>query len=186
MEQSSPRPQTLAERLGTTTHISLMLRKLRALGLDDPEKLRLVALDRGCQYYQAYWEEPGLEIDLSILSNEELAIALLHPGLPHDPRRIRLGAAMAAAPGIDAGTLTRLARMERADAVLRYIAEAGRKYEPENPFWQTLIDDLPRTQPIPQGALPHPTRFIAMTGFTRKGLGYVTEWIRPWPKREKT
>ena len=37
---------------------------------------------------------------------------------------------------------------------------------------------------IPDGVMPHPTRFVAMTGITRKGVGLVTQWIRPWPVGE--
>ena len=77
--------------------------------------------------------------------------------------------------------IVRLAIMERCAVVVRYIAEAGRKFEPENPFWPELLAKLPPTPPPKSGVLPHPTRFVAMTGITWRGLETVTEWIRPEP-----
>jgi hypothetical protein len=68
---------------------------------------------------------------------------------------------------------------------VRYVAEAGQKFEPENRFWRELIAALPVTVPPKSGVMPHPTRFVAMTGFTRKGPGLVVEWQRPQPHRAR-
>lgn len=83
---------TLAEKLGTTAHLSPLLRKAARLGLGAAE-LRALAVQRGCRHYQT--------------GNE------------------------------------------------------------------------PATPPPPPGVLPHPTRYVAMTGFTRQGPGLVVRWIRP-------
>src|SRR3954471_9183597 len=93
---------TLAQKLGTTTHLSPILQKARRLGLDGSGLERL-AIQRGCDYY-AY---EGLDlvreatISRQQLSDEELAIALLNPALPYNPQSLRIGAAMLGAEGND-------------------------------------------------------------------------------------
>jgi hypothetical protein len=75
--------------------------------------------------------------------------------------------------------IARLAVMERSEAVVRYVAEAGNRFEPQNSFWTRLLDLLPRTPSPKSGVIPHPTRFVAMTGFTRRGPETIIQWIRP-------
>ena len=174
---------TLAARLGTTTHVSMLLRKARRLGLTSPVALSHLAVQRGCRHY---WHEGVPAGELATreqFSDEELAIALLDVALPFDPHAIRCGAAMVGAEGNEPKRLAWLAKLERSENVLRYVAECGRKFEPENPFWTELLALLPYFPPPEDGALPHPTRFIAMTGFI-PGVGrkLVTEWQRPRAK----
>ena len=59
-----------------------------------------------------------------------------------------------------------------------------KKFEPENSFWTELLALLPVTPQPKDGALPHPTRFIEMTGFI-PGVGrkLVTQWERPRKKK---
>jgi hypothetical protein len=169
---------TLAEKLGTTTHLSPLLQKARRLGLG-PRELEILAVQRGCGHY-ANGSEPTTPLAREEqLSNEELAIALLSPALPYDPHSIRCGAAMVGAFGNNPQRLAQMAILERAIVPLKYVAEAGQKFEPENRFWSELLAVLPRMPPPKSGVLPHPTRFVAMTGFTRKGPGLVIEWQRP-------
>ena len=171
---------TLAAKLGTTTHLSPLLRKARRLGLD-ATGLEQLAIQRGCDYYHAGDPLPPASISQEHFSNEELAISLLHPALPYDPQRLRLGAAMLGAVDNDPAEIAHLAKMERCESVLRYITDAGHKFEPENPYWTRLLSLLPEG-PLPKpGIMPHPTRFVAMTGITRRGVETVTEWIRPTP-----
>jgi hypothetical protein len=75
--------------------------------------------------------------------------------------------------------IARLAAMERCEAVVRHICQARRTFEPQNPFWTALLELLPGTPPIKPSVVPHPNRFAAMTGITRRGVGTVVEWIRP-------
>jgi len=169
---------TLAAKLGTTTHLSPLLRKARRLGLQAAELERL-AIERGCDYYGGGELTPSVHVSVEQLSNAELAIALVNTALRYDPQTLRLGAAMLSAEGNSPGEIARLAVMERCERVVRYIAEAGLKFEPGNAFWPRLLDLLPVTAPPRSGVLPHPTRFVAMTGFTRRGPETVIEWIRP-------
>ncbi len=177
-------PATLAARLGTTVHLSPLLRKARRLGLAARD-LEILAVQRGCRHYSDGTEPDQPLVEEPEFSNEELAIALLSPALRYDPYSLRCGAAMLGAHGNNPNRLARLAAMERAVATVRYVAEAGREFEPQNTFWQALLEALPSGAPVRAGALPHPTRFVAMTGFTRQGPGLVVEWQRPLTRRFK-
>ena len=170
---------TLAHHLGTTTHISPLLQKARRLGLRTPHDLERLAVQRGCDYYARGGEEESESIGQDALSNEELAGALLNLALEWDPQSIRVGAAMLGAEGNEPYLLARIGVMERGEQVFRYVAEAGQRYEPNNAFWSELIRLLPKTPPPKEGVLPHPARFVAMTGMTRRGREVVAEWIRP-------
>lgn len=175
---------TLAEKLGTTTHISPLLLKAERLGLG-PRELQILAVQRGCRHYSNGGEPEEPLASRDQFSDEELAIALLSVALVYDPHSIRCGAAMLAAEGNDPRHLAHMAVMERSVLPVRYVAEAGKRFEPDNNFWQELLSALPNSDPPKSGVLPHPTRFVAMTGFTRKGPGLVTEWQRPIPPREE-
>lgn len=171
---------TLAGRLGTTSHVSSLVAKARKLGLRSGADFCALAVHRGCRHYSTGDEPDDKLVSAGDFTNEELAIALLHPSLDYDPHRIRCGAAMLGTRGNDARRLARLARLERAEAVVRYVAEAGARFEPDNTFWTQLLERLPDKQIVRPGVLPHPTRFVAMTGYVRgKGLGLVVEWQRP-------
>ena len=170
---------TLAEKLGTTTHLSPLLRKARRLGLDAGGLERL-AIQRGCDYYHEGAPLPPPTVNPGQFSDEELALALLNPALRYHPQTLRLGAAMLGAEGNDPEWLAHLAKMERSEAIVRYVGEAGKRFEPQNDFWSRLLALLP-ARPAPKSSVvPHPTRFVAMTGITRRGVETVTQWIRPY------
>lgn len=175
--------ETLARRLGTTAHISILQKKAERLGFDTPEKLENLARARGLRYYSGPSEMVKEDVapyhSGSSLSNEELAICLLSIGLIYSQQRIRMGGAMLAAEGNSAAVLARLAKLERCERVVHYIASLGLKVEPENPFWIELLDLLPAFETPPPDLLPHITRFVAMTRYTRNGRETVMEWIRP-------
>ncbi|MFN0129082.1 MAG: hypothetical protein ACKV19_20615 [Verrucomicrobiales bacterium] len=172
---------SLARRLGTTTHRSLLLHRLGRLGLETPEKLVALAESRGLRYYASTLAAPGTADGMPIraVTDEELAIALLHPSLPWDPQRIRLAAAVLAGPGVRASVIARLAVMERSASVVREIALAGQAEEPDNSFWAALLALLPPTAPVPPGVLPHRSRYMAITGRSRPGTVPLRQWVRP-------
>ena len=171
-------PPTLAAKLGTTTHLSPLLHKARRLGLD-AESLERLAIQRGCDYYAHGDPLPPPQVRLEQFSNEDLAIALLNPALRYHPQTLRLGAAMLSADGNSPEKIARLSELERCHAIVRYVAEAGKKFEPQNRFWTALLALLPATSAPKSSVVPHPTRFVAMTGMTRRGVETVVEWIRP-------
>lgn len=171
---------TLAAKSGTTTQLSPLLRKCASLGLELPRDLERLAVQRGCGYYDLGLAEDRKVLRENSLTNTELGVALLSPHLPTNHRLIRIGAMMLSAPDVDAGKLTALARQEGCADVLRHIADAGRRFEPQNLFWRRLTDLLPDQIPD-RDRLPHPTRFIEMTGITRGKTGTFTHWLRAKP-----
>jgi hypothetical protein len=169
---------TLGAKLGTTTHLSPLLRKARKLGVEG-EKLEQLAIERGCDYYGGTKQLAPLKVPSHVFSNAELAIALLNPALCYNPQTLRLGAAMLSAEGNSPEDIAWLAKLERCEGIVRYVAEAGQTFEPQNSFWQELLRLLPKTGPPKSNVVPHPTRFVSMTGLTRRGVERVVEWIRP-------
>ena len=107
-----------------------------------------------------------------------MAIALLNPALRYHPQTLRLGAAILGSEPNEPQEIARLAKYERCESVVRYVAEAGRRFEPNNKFWQRLLSLLPVTPAPKSSVVPHPTRFVAMTGITRRGVETVTEWSK--------
>lgn len=172
--------ETLAYKLGTTTHLSPLLMKARRLGLRIPEDLQALAVQRGCRHY---WQENVPANELAAqgeFSNEELAMALLSVAQAYDPHSIRCGAAMLGAVGNNPKVLARLATWERSEVVVAYVAACGKKYEPDNSFWSDLLALLPPTPQPKDGVMPHPTRFVAMNGYERNvGKKTSIEWQRP-------
>jgi len=157
---------------------SPLLDKARLLGLSLPLDLERLAVMRGCDYYE---RDLGLRIpplEEVPLKNTELAIALIIPSLHPSAREIRLAAALLGAPDVQADDVAALAVNENCADVVRYIALCGRRFEPENYFWQTLLDLMPNIN-IDTDKLPHPTRFVEMTGIDRGKVGVFTRWIRP-------
>jgi hypothetical protein len=172
---------TLAEQLGTLPHESPLLRKAARLQLATPESLESLSVARGCWHYRSPDLITAPEVSESDFSNAELAVALLSPSQPYSPHTIRLGAAMLGALGNDVARLAQLVLTEGCAAPVRYIANAALRFEPDTLFWQQLLDLLPETPPIKEGVMPHPSRFVSMTGMTRAGSHSVTIWIRPRP-----
>jgi hypothetical protein len=179
---------TLANRLGTTFHLSPLLMKAKRLGFVSPEDLEKLAVLRGLRYYDPFGDSianltgqagvPNLHRD-DIFTNEELAVALLSPAIPYSMQRLRMGAAIMAADGNDPKTIARLAKWERSESIVRHIASCGHQVEPNHPFWSQLLEALPESPPYPADTLPHRTRFVAMTGITRAGKEPLMQWIRP-------
>lgn len=170
---------TLGDKLGLSPRVSPLLRKAAALGLPDAEALEALAVARGCGHYWYPQILVSPDVAESLFSNEELAIALLSPGLPYSPRSIRLGASMLGAEGNRIDTLASLGRDEGCELAIRYIAQSAIEFEPNNAFWPELLGQVPATGEAPDGVFPHPTRFVSMTGITRAGVGRVAVWLRP-------
>lgn len=171
--------QTLAEKLGTTPHVSAVLQKAKRWGLDSPALLESLGVTRGCWHYRSPEIVSLPHVSESDFSNEELAVALLSPCLPYSPHTIRIGAAMLGATDNQIPVLTHLAVAEECVAQMRYIAQAALLFEPQSPYWRELLNGLPMTPPIREGVMPHPTRFVSMTGMTRAGMQRVAVWNRP-------
>lgn len=159
---------------------SALLDRARGLGLLLPLDLERLAIMRGCDYYDRALPARVPPLDEVPLTNAELAVALVSPSLQPSAREIRLAAALLGAPGVDAEGVSLLAVREGCDSIVRYVATCGRRFEPNNSFWQKLLDSLPESS-VSSETWPHPTRFVEMTGIDRGKVGLFTRWIRPRP-----
>jgi hypothetical protein len=155
-----------------------LLDKARALGLQLPLDLERLAIARGCGYYERDLGPSNLHLEEIRLSNTEVAIALLLVSSPPNAREVRLAAALLGAPDVAADEVAELAVDERCAGIVRYVAAAGARFEPDNPFWRSLLKLLPDVK-IETHNLPHPTRFVEMTGIDRGKVATLTRWIRP-------
>lgn len=163
--------------MGITTHISSLLQKAKRLGMVTPEALEALALARGLRYFGTPDRWP--DVSTEDFSNEELALALMSPSIPYSLNRLRMAGALIGGNNISAEKVIRLARQERCEAIIRHIAACALKVEPQNLFWHKLLKALPESKAVPVDALPHYSRFTAMTGLSREGKIYKNQWIRP-------
>lgn len=160
---------SLSHLLGTTPHLSPLLRKARRLGYATANDLQQLAVLRGCFHYRLPdgKSEAIEDCGRDRFSNEELAVALVSAGSDGGAHHIRVAAQLLGAPGLHAAVVARLARMERCVSILRYIAEAGlREDETGADFWKVLLQLLPGSQTIAEGRMPHPSRFMSQPGWT--------------------
>lgn len=179
--------RTLANRLGTGTHLSSLMQKAKRLGVQSPNDLERIAIARGLQYFgqssdpthERLAKPSMLALDPKNFSNEELAIALMSPSLPYSLTRLRMAGAMLGAEGVSALEIRRLARLERCESIVRHIAECAFTVEPHQPFWTSLLEYLPHSPPLAPDILPHLSRFVAMSGLDRTGRANRMQWIRP-------
>jgi hypothetical protein len=185
VQLADPESVTLARCLGGPTHRSLQQRKLEHRGIRTSEELVALAVQRGCIHYQNGIQVPVVPEDE--LPNENLAALLLSPSQPYNPRLIRAGAQLISDPGIDLKILVFEAAKERALLPLAYIARCGQKVEPDNPFWNRLLQEIeanPRNRkPVAPGLLPHPSRFTLQMGYRPGRKCASTIWLRPTHSR---
>lgn len=139
------------------------------MGYADPDALLRLAVARGCSHYSpsGYLPDGFQDCGMGLFSNAELAVALVSGGLEGDARHVRVAAQLLGAPDVSAAKVARLARMERCVPIIRYIAEAGLREDKERgAFWRAVLEVLPESRPIPEGRMPHPSRFMSQPGWT--------------------
>jgi hypothetical protein len=156
---------------------SPLLEKARRLGLLRVLDLERLAIARGCNYYERNLGQPALPDDAVPLSNAELAIALIVPAQQPKARQVRLAAALLGAADEPAVKIASVAMEENVAGIVRYIASCGSRFESQNGFWTALLNALPEVA-VNRDDLPHPTRFVEMTGIDRGKVGIFTRWIR--------
>ena len=160
--------------------MSGLLRKIQNLaGQRDPANcLKELAVRRGCRHYEGSFPATTVSPAAEKLTDEEVGVGLCLGQLTYDPLNIRIGAELLSAESCRPKAIAFLARQERCETVIGYVARCGAKVEPENQKWRELLAELGRVSSPPSGALPHWTRFVSMTGITRGG-GPDTKWLRP-------
>jgi hypothetical protein len=171
---SSP---TLFEKLGMPTHVSSLLMKLKRNGLVGIGDIQNEAYRRGCTHYGVCNRVKSINTDS--ISDSELGVALLSGVNEYNPRLIRIGAQLISRE-TDAFTLYWMAKKERCEVILRYIAKCGQQVEPLHEFWTNLLGHL-KEGPLPsEGLMPHWSRFVWQTGIVSplKKKSEKIKWIR--------
>lgn len=171
---------TLARKLGDVTHVSPLLRKVRAISgcAEDQvgEWLLKCAVERGASHYRRDFS-PELPPDNPALTNEELGVALCLGHLPWNAAYIRAAAQLLSAADIDAMNLAHLAEMERVEPVLLHIAEAAGRVAAAQELWAWLRGHLSRRRKVPSERLPHWSRFVSQSGVTAFGGPPRIDWL---------
>ena len=172
---------TLAQRMGESSHLSPLLRKaerLRGGGADLEEWLLKLAVTRGASHYRDLQSHSDRESfpEPKDFSNEELGVSLCSGQLRYDPKLVRAAGQLLSSPLIDSSKLLRLAAMERCQRVLWWIACACERVDKSAQPWAALRDSLSPCAPVPSGILPHWSRFVLQTGIGRDGRPH-TLWL---------
>jgi len=171
---------TLAQKLGDTTHVSALLRRVCQLsGLHEArvaEWLLKCAIERGAKHYVSEFAA-DVPPDSAELSNEELGVALCLGHHRYDTFLIRAAAQLLSSSEIDAARLARLAEMERVEPALRHIAEIAAQHAPALEPWAYLRVHLRTRFTPPEGVLPHWSRLVNYTGVTPFGGGPAIQWL---------
>lgn len=166
-------------KLEQTENETPLQKKARRLGLHGAEEWRDEAIARGCFHYLQGRTPPKQRVSEDVFSNEELALVLLGTANTHDPWLIRLGAMLLGALSNDPRQIAQLASSEGCAPVVRAIAEAALRYEPELPFWSMLLKQLPTTPPLQPGLLPHHSRYVSLPGLVAPRTQGKAVWLRP-------
>ena len=171
---------TLAQKLGETAHVSVLLHKvceLSGCGKDRAgEWLLKCAVGRGAVHYER--EFPGdLPPDDRVLTDEEIGVALCLGQHRYRPVYLRAAAQLLSSPKVDPFRLCRLAVMERAEAVLLFIADVAARFVPQAEPWLHLRTHLLRRRSVPPDVLPHWSRFVSQTGVTPFAGGPDIKWL---------
>lgn len=133
----------------------------RRVGLVKEKDLIDEAVARGCFHFMEQpGHPPGQRVSEDRFSNEQLALALLTIANPYDPWLIRVGAMLLGHPGNNVRKLALYAEYERSEVVVREIALAGRRYEPDNSFWKELLALVPEVPTPKSGVLLHHSRYV--------------------------
>jgi len=167
---------TLAQELGETTHCSALLRNARFVGLNSTADFIRLAVARGCYHYGPGYPPSKNDPGLAVISNEELVALLLLGSNEYEPFAIRCAAQLICS--CEAKSLAMVARRERVERSLAYIVKAACKYDTNRAgFWMQLLDYLGEQAPIPDGIMPHWSRFVSQTGVTKNGQGSIS-WLK--------
>ncbi len=170
---------TLAQKLGTTTHMSCLRHEAERFGLRTEKDLVDEAIARGCFHFLQSDTPPTSRVKEAEFSNEKLALALLTVANRYEPWLIRVGAMLLSHIDNDVHQIARHARLERSESVIREIALAGQRYEPQNSFWSELLGLLPELPSPEAGVLPHPSRYVSIPGKIGPGKMGAPTWLRP-------
>lgn len=144
---------TLASRLGLTTHISILDHKVRTLSIEYPSNTAKVVEDwlldlanaRGAKVVQR--DNPPDESfsapSISEFSNEELIVAICLMQRLDRPQLLRLAAQFITRGDIDVQYLVRFAKRERVELILGEMAKQALIVDCNHPVWKKLYEEFP-------------------------------------------
>jgi hypothetical protein len=157
---------TLAQRMGTTVHVSPLRFKLEGLrqrwplpdggGLED--WLVETANARGARIVVRAEPARGFQPPpCSCVSNEELVVGMCQLQCLDEPQMLRLAAQLISRGAVDVPRLCRLGRRERAGRVLAELARQALRVEPEHAAWRAVLNAF-QHEPLLRDTLLHWTR----------------------------
>jgi hypothetical protein len=140
------RPRTLADRLGRTTHVSVLRMKLLKLWRQAPgnagcleEWLVDVANARGARIVSRDNSSRDFEApNVDALPNEELVVGLLLLQNIDSPQILRLAAQLISRQAVEFSILAHLAVQERVGFILAELAKQALRVDPEHSLWKRL------------------------------------------------
>jgi hypothetical protein len=148
----------LAERLGTTVHVSPLRRRLEAMQKQFPSPgaecledwLVDVANTRGaCVVARpdgppVSWQAPSVDR----LSHEELIVAICQLQCRDRPQMLRLAAQLVSRKAAGFRGLQLLAERERAGLVLGELARQALRVDPNHALWRQIAEVFPSRRPL--------------------------------------
>jgi hypothetical protein len=177
----------MARCLGETPHVSPLLRRIiRLTGCSAEnvsEWLLKSAVERGASHYRREFS-PTLPPSASNLSDEEIAVALCLGEHSYQSANLRAAAQLLSSPKTNLPRLLRLARLERVEPLLHFVAAIAERIDPAIEPWASIRKELP-PRPTPcLTDLPHWSRFVIQTGVTARGPGEIRWLFRTRPLHE--
>lgn len=161
------RAGTLAERLGTTTHVSPLLFTVRRMmdrfpcrGAVSPgDWLLRLANGRGARIVvpTVGSDGPVCMPDVDEFSDEELVTALLLPHLEDRPQLLRLAAQLVSRGSVSVPRLLWLSKLERTERLLLALATSALRVDPGHAHWSEIHRKLAGLPPL-RDVLLHWTR----------------------------
>ena len=158
---------TLAQRLGVSVHVSPLRFRLARLMLEFPspgaQRLEDWLLDvvnaRGARFVTR-WPPAGPDFvppALTVLSNEELVVAICQPHNLDRPQMLRAAAQLVSMQSVNAEVLLAAARRERAELVLAELARQSIHVDATHTVWLKIYQAIAQ-RPFPRSPILHWTR----------------------------
>lgn len=173
----------LAERLGTTIHVSPLRIKLERLCQQFPSPSAAcledwmidVANDRGARIVsrENRSESKPVEIPESMLLPEELVVGICQLQCLDRPQMLRLAAQFISRGALDLKRLFLIAERERAGIVLSELARQALRVNPSHPAWRSIADRF-SDERATRDVLLHWTRLAEPV--MKKGRCNAQEW----------
>jgi hypothetical protein len=158
---------SLAERLGTTVHVSSLRMKLERLRLRFPSAtagsledwLVDVANDRGARivFREIRPADAPVGVPAEELRDEELIVGICQLQCLDRPQMLRLAAQLISRQAVDVRRVCLTAERERVGVVLAELARQALQVDPTHAAWLAIADCFSRERP-PRDSLLHWTR----------------------------